>query len=115
MSGHPDTNDGTEPEDTEQSFEERISEIRDKDKLTRLFRPSNAKIIAVLSISPRDMSATQISEQAGIDPSTFYENRDFLLEQNIIEKTRKTGQSPMYDLSDSETGRLVAKLRGSLY
>jgi hypothetical protein len=115
MSGPSDTNDCTESGPSEKSVEERISEIRDKDKLARLFKPSNAKIIAVLSISPRDMSATQIAENAGIDSSTFYAQRGFLLEQNIIEKTRKTGQSPMYDLADSETGRLVAKLRGSLY
>lgn len=115
MSGGPDTNDGGETSDLTESQKERIQEIRDKDMLVRLFKPTTAKIIGVLHISPRDMSATQICEQAGIDKTSFYDKRDFLLEAGVIEQTRKMGQSPLYDLSDTKQAELVAKLRVALH
>jgi hypothetical protein len=115
MSEETDTNVDESVDETENERQERIHEIREKDQLSKLFRKSNAQIIAALLTSPYDLNATSISEASGVNRTTVYEQKDDLLELGVIEQTRTEGQSPMYDIADTEIAEAVANLYAILY
>ncbi|MFC7072068.1 winged helix-turn-helix domain-containing protein [Halovenus rubra] len=115
MSGNSDTEPAENVENTKEETEKRIREIREKDRLTKLFTQSNGKIIAALLTSPHDMSATGLSEASGVNRTTVYEKKDVLLDLDVIEQTRTEGQSPMYDIADTDVAEAVADVYAKLY
>lgn len=103
--------DQTAEELTEEEIEQRRIELLEQEPLVRLFDgPANAKILTVLIDTAYDMSATSIARQADISRSTWYENRDLLLEMNLIKETREEAGAKFYNSADSEQLQKVVEL-----
>ncbi|RYJ19442.1 ArsR family transcriptional regulator [Halogeometricum borinquense] len=61
----------------------------------------------------RDLSVSEIAEQAGIARSTVYDHLDDFVEIGIVENTRKTGVSERYQLNmENDIAELLYKLDG---
>ena len=78
--------------------------------------PARVRILAVLTgETDRDLNPTQICEQAGIGSSAFYDHIEDLRAWNLVEKTRMTGNSPMYRLNtDSDAAQHLGEFEWSL-
>jgi hypothetical protein len=85
--------------------------------LTDVLGPhAKIKILTVLlSENDRDLNATEISQLAGIDPSTFYEHIGDLLAYDIVVQTRTVGNSKMYQINrDNPAAEDLAQLEWDL-
>lgn len=85
--------------------------------LTDVLGPhAKVKILTVLlGENDRDLNATEISQLAGIDPSTFYEHIEDLLGYGIVIHTRTVGNSKMYQINrDSPAAEDLAQLEWDL-
>lgn len=51
----------------------------------------------------RDLSPSEIYEEAGVSSSTFYNHIDDLRAWGIVEQTRMAGNSPMYQINKDST------------
>lgn len=80
--------------------------------LTDLFgNHPKTKIIAALLSESHDVNVSRIAELGGMSRSTVYDHIDDLQELNVVEKTRKVGGSPLYQINkDSESSKLLAQL-----
>lgn len=78
--------------------------------------PTKIRTLAVLiSESDRDLSPSEICEQAGIGSSSFYHHIEDLLTYDLVNKTRKVGNSPMYQINtDSEAAEALATFEWKL-
>lgn len=74
------------------------------------------KILTVLlARTGRDLNATEIARLAGIDPSTFHEHVDDLLDYGLVVQTRTVGNSPMYQINrDSAAAEALAQFEWEL-
>jgi DNA-binding transcriptional ArsR family regulator len=77
-------------------------------------RPARARILSVfVDERSRDLSVSEIAEQAGIARSTVYDHLDDFVELGIVENTRKAGVSERYQLDmDNDIAELLYKLDG---
>jgi len=79
---------------------------------------SRAKVkilTALLSENDRDLNATEIARLAGVDRSTFYEHLDDLLDYEMIEETRRVGNSQMYAINrDNSAAEDLAQMEWDL-
>lgn len=64
---------------------------------------ARAKILAaLLSEQERDLNVSDIARLAGVARTTVYDHIDELQELELIEQTRKVGDSPMYQITTDE-------------
>lgn len=87
----------------------------DNTPLVRLLgKPARVAMLSVfVDERTRDLSVSEVAEQAGIARSTVYDHLDDFVELGIIENTRKTGVSERYQLNmDNEIAELLYKLDG---
>jgi DNA-binding transcriptional ArsR family regulator len=60
----------------------------------------------------KDLSASEVSRLADIDPSTFHRNIDELVEAEIVEETREVGNAQFYQINkENPTVQILAKAR----
>lgn len=85
-----------------------VADVEDVAELTEqsdffqiLGSPSRVRIIHAL-IGSMPLNPASIAEQAGISRNAFYDNKDVLEDYGIIEKTDSVGNSPLYELGDSD-------------
>jgi len=98
------------PEDIEDPYAEDTP-------LTWIFgNHSKVRIIsALLSEADRDLNITDIARIAGISRSAVYDNIDDLLQLNIVRRSRRVGDSKMYEINkENEAVKLVARLENKL-
>lgn len=73
------------------------------------------KILAALLSESHDVNVSRIAELAGMSRTTVYDHIDDLQELNVVEKTRKVGGSPLYQINkDSKTSEELAQLEWAL-
>jgi DNA-binding transcriptional ArsR family regulator len=76
--------------------------------------PARVAILGVLVESREEtLGATSIATQAGIDPSTFHDHREALLNLGFMRKHEQTGY-PTYSLANTERAKLLVELNDSL-
>lgn len=61
--------------------------------------PKTRILLALLTDPDRDYNVTDIARLAGTDRSTVYRHIDSLIEFGLIERTRKSGNAPMYQIN----------------
>lgn len=78
--------------------------------------PTKIRTLAVLiSESDRDLSPSEICEQAGIGSSSFYHHIEDLLAYDLVKRTRNVGNSPMYQINtDSGAAEALASFEWNL-
>lgn len=78
--------------------------------------PADVKVLVVLENAvPFDLSTTEIVERADISRSEWYDIKSRLIELELIEETRKIGNTPMYTVrSDSDTSQAFSDLRDTM-
>jgi len=59
-------------------------------------------ILAFIANRRRDLNKKEIAENADVSRATVHRNLDDLLELGVIEETRKAGNAPMFQLTDSD-------------
>lgn len=76
--------------------------------------PARTRILTVfVDERSRDLSVSEIAEQAGIARSTVYDHLDDFLDIGIVENTRKTGVSERYQVNiENDVAELLCKLDG---
>lgn len=57
------------------------------------------RVVAAVAESDTALTASEIASRAGIDRSTFYLHRDYLIDANVLEAV-ETGPHPRYRLKD---------------
>lgn len=77
---------------------------------------TQVRVLAVLiGEADRDLNATEISQQAGIGKSSFYNHIDDLLAYELVEQVRSVGNSPMYQINtESAAAAALAEFEWSL-
>lgn len=77
--------------------------------------PKTKILIALIGEADRDHNPTDIARLAGIDRSTFYAHIDDLMAYDLVNLTRTSGQSTMYQINkDSPATKGLAKLEWDL-
>lgn len=62
-------------------------------------KPSNLRVlITLIDAGGRPLAVSDIAEQANVDPQTFYNNEDLLLEYRLIEVADKVGNTTRYQV-----------------
>jgi DNA-binding transcriptional ArsR family regulator len=72
--------------------------VADDTVLTDVLGP-HAKVkilVALVDANNRDLNASDVARLAGIDRSTFYDHIEDLMAYDLIEVTRRVGNSKMY-------------------
>lgn len=77
--------------------------------ISKLMKNCRSDVIGVLIEADEPLTAREIAEQAGIDPSTFYRHRDFLRDWDVLEEDR-TGKRNVYELASSQTAQVAVLL-----
>jgi DNA-binding transcriptional ArsR family regulator len=73
------------------------------------------KMLSVLIAESRDITVSQIAERAGISRSTVYDHIEDLQEIGIVDRTRKVGGSPLYQIDrENDTAEQFAQLEWTL-
>jgi DNA-binding MarR family transcriptional regulator len=73
-------------------------------------KPGNLRIlITLIDAAGAPLSVADLSEQAKVDPQTFYNNEELLLEYGLIEKADKVGNARRYrvDMTDEPIQALM--------
>lgn len=77
--------------------------------------PKVRLMAAFLGFPDRDHNVTDLARLAGVSRNTVYRHIDDLLNVGVVTKTRKLGDSPMYQINkDSEVARLLAEVEWEL-
>lgn len=76
--------------------------------------PARARMLSVfVDERSRDLTVSEIAEQAGIARSTVYDHLDDFVDLGIVENTRKTGVSERYQLNmENEVAEKLYQLDG---
>lgn len=61
--------------------------------------PKTRILLALLTDPDRDYNVTDIARLADTDRATVYRHIDSLIEFGLIERTRKSGNAPMYQIN----------------
>lgn len=77
-------------------------------------QPARTRILSVfIDERFRDLSVSEIADQAGIARSTVYDHLDDFVDIGIVENTRKSGVSQRYQLDmDNDIAELLYKIDG---
>lgn len=67
-------------------------------------------VLAFVANRRRDLNKTEVAAAADVSEMTVYRNLDDLLELGVIKQTRKAGNAPMYQLTDSDLATLLVTL-----
>jgi len=100
---------------SDEEIRERRLEILENESLVQLFSsPANIRFLVVLIDSAEDLTASALARQAGVSRSAWYDNRDLLLDLNLVEVTRESAGATHYALADSEQAKQVIRLYDAL-
>lgn len=69
-----------------------------------------AMLLTFVANHNRDLNKTEIADAADVSEMTVHRNIDDLLELGVVENTRKAGNAPMYQLTDSDLAGLLVTL-----
>lgn len=73
--------------------------------------PTRVKMITALYGAMTPLNPHDIAESAAISRNAFYDNRDVLLEDfGVIEQVGTAGNSPLYELADTELVTALEKV-----
>jgi len=74
------------------------------------------RILSVMLANPeKDLNASEVARQAGIDRSSFYRNIDSLRAYGLVEIARTVGNSKMYQINkDSEAAKALGNFEWAL-
>lgn len=77
-------------------------------------QPGRTRMLSVfIDERSRDLSVSEIADQAGVARSTVYDHLDDFIDLGIVENTRKTGVSQRYQLDmENEIAELLYQLDG---
>lgn len=102
MATENDNKDGNRKDNTEQPSE--IQRLFEENPIIEVFdKPSNLRVVIVLiDAGGVGLAVSDITQKANIEPQTFYNNEELLLEYGLIEKSDKIGNAQTYrvDLSN---------------
>jgi DNA-binding transcriptional ArsR family regulator len=95
---------------------EEASPYAEHSALTDLFgNHPKTKILAALLSESRDVNVSRIAELAGVSRTTVYDHIDDLQQLGVVERTRKVGGSPLYQINkDSAPAKKLAQLEWDL-
>ena len=69
--------------------------------------PKTRILLALLTDPDRDYNTTDIARLADTDRSTVYRHIDDLIEHDLVTRTRKAGNAPMYQINHDSDAALA--------
>ncbi len=98
---------------TEQTTRSQESTYTDNAMTWLLGTHAKAEMLTVfVGKAERDLSAREVSDLAGIHPSTFNEHVDDLLDLGVVVETRRSGNAQLYQLNpDSDVADTLRQLQ----